>query len=77
LVLDASVISDVDLTAAETLIELHDELDERGVELVLVDLLADVQDLLSRAGLLDRLGRGLVFDTAEDAINAFRARSGS
>jgi high affinity sulfate transporter 1 len=75
-VLDASVISDVDLTAAETLIELHDELDERGVELVLVDLLADVQDLLSRAGLLDRLGRGLVFDTAEDAIDAFRARPG-
>lgn len=33
--LDASVISDVDLTAAETLIELHDELDERGVELAL------------------------------------------
>lgn len=76
-VLDASVISDVDLTAAQTLIELHDELDERGVELVLVDLLADVQDLLSRVGLLDRLGRGLVFDTAEDAIDAFRARSRS
>lgn len=33
-----------------------------------------MQDLLSRAGLLDRLGRGLVFDTADDAIDAFRAR---
>jgi hypothetical protein len=39
-----------------------------------VDLLADVQDLLSRAGLLDRLGPGLVFDTAEDAIAAFHSR---
>jgi len=73
-VLDASVISDVDVTAARTLVELDDELDQRGVELVLVDLLADVQDLLSRAGLLDRLGPGLVFDTAEDAIAAFHSR---
>ena len=73
-VLDASVISDVDVTAARTLVELDDELDQRGVELVLVDLLADVQDLLARAGLLDGLGAGLVFDTAEDAIAAFHSR---
>jgi len=70
LIVDLSVVADVDATAAQALIDLHDELEDRGVELVLVDLLARVEDLLRRAGVLERLGPGRVFDTAEDAIAA-------
>jgi sulfate permease, SulP family len=70
LVVDLSPTSDVDATGARTLLELHDELEARGVELVLVDLLSRVEDLLERAGVLERLGAGRVFDTAEEAIEA-------
>ena len=75
LIVDLSVISDVDATAARMLGELHDELEARGIELVLVDLLSRVEDLVRRAGLLDRLGPERVFDTAEEAIAAIGDRA--
>ena len=76
LVVDLSVVSDVDATAARMLTELHDELEARGIGLVLVDVLARVEDLLRRAGLLERLGPGGVFDTAEEAIAAIGEHAG-
>ncbi|MEX1263293.1 MAG: SulP family inorganic anion transporter [Actinomycetota bacterium] len=72
-VVDASAISDVDATAARMLVELHRELDDHGIALALVDLLAGVRDILERADVLERLGPQMVFDTAEDAVTAFRA----
>jgi anti-anti-sigma regulatory factor len=76
LVVDLSVVSDVDATAARMLTELHDELEARGIGLVLVDVLSRVEDLLRRAGLLERLGPGGVFDTAEEAIAAIGEHAG-
>lgn len=58
------------------LVELHDELEGRGVELVLVDLLSRVEGLLGRAGVIERLGPGRVFDTAEEAIEAIGVGAG-
>lgn len=71
-VLDGSAVSDVDATAARMLAELHQELAGRGIELVLVDLIAGVRDALERAGVLERVGAQMVFDTAEDAVSVFR-----
>jgi SulP family sulfate permease len=64
-VLDTATMSDIDATAARTLAELHDELANRGVRLVLVELLHDLERLLERAGLIEMVGRDHVFDTAE------------
>jgi MFS superfamily sulfate permease-like transporter len=75
LVLDFSVIADVDATAARMLSQLVDEMRGRGVEVMLVDLLSGVEDLLRRAGVLERLGEGCVFDTAEEAIAAIGGRA--
>lgn len=75
-VVDLSPVSDVDATGARMLAELHDELEGRGVELVLVDLLSRVEDLLGRAGVIERLGPGRVFDTAEEAIEAIGVGAG-
>jgi MFS superfamily sulfate permease-like transporter len=69
-VVDASVVSDVDATAARMLRELADDLERRGVGLVFVEVLGGVQDLLDRYGLGDRIR---VYDTADDAVLAFRA----
>ncbi|HEX7248373.1 MAG TPA: SulP family inorganic anion transporter [Actinomycetota bacterium] len=75
-VLDGSAVSDVDATAARMLAELHDELAARGIELALVDLIAGVRDTLERAGVIQRVGPHHVFDTAEDAVDAYRASTG-
>lgn len=69
-VVDASVVSDVDATAARMLDELADDLERRGVKLVFVEVLGGVQDLLERYGLGDRIR---VYDSADDAVFAFRA----
>lgn len=71
-VFDGSAISDVDATAAGMLADLHQELSARGIGLALVDLIAGVRDTLERAGVLERVGPQMVFDTAEDAVSAFR-----
>jgi high affinity sulfate transporter 1 len=75
-VLDGSAVSDVDATAARMLAELHGELAARGIELALVDLIAGVRDTLERAGVIERVGSHHVFDTAEDAVDAYRASTG-
>jgi high affinity sulfate transporter 1 len=69
-VVDASVVSDVDATAARMLGELADDLERRGIGLAFVEVLAGVQDLLERYGLGERIR---LFDTADDAMLRFHA----
>lgn len=71
-VVDTATISDIDATAARMLKEVHDELAARGIRLVLVELLASLEELLGRAGVLDVIGPDRVFDTAEEALIAYR-----
>jgi len=47
-ILDASAISEVDLAACEVLSELHGELRDRGIRLVIANLQGNVQDRLVR-----------------------------
>ena len=47
-ILDASAIFEVDLTACEVLSDLHRELRDRGIRLVIANLRGDVQDRLVR-----------------------------
>lgn len=75
LVLDGSAITQVDSTAAAMFDELRAELAARGIRLGLAELHADVFGLLDRAGLIDALGREMIFDDLEDALSAFETGS--
>lgn len=71
LVLDASAMTQVDSTAAAMFDEVRAELAARGIRLGFAELHADVAGLLDRAGLIDALGREMIFDDLEDALRTF------
>lgn len=71
LVLDASAMTQVDSTAAAMFEDLRGELAARGIRLGFAELHADVAGLLDRAGLIDALGREMIFDDLEDALRTF------
>ena len=73
LCLDASAISDVDYSGWKTLAELHGELAERHVRLVLADVASDVRSELERYGVLAQIGTDAVFPSVGDAVDAFDA----
>ncbi|MFK8250075.1 SulP family inorganic anion transporter [Ancylobacter terrae] len=70
-VLDASAIVQVDSTAAAMLEAFRADLARRGIALGIAELHADPGEILARAGLLERIGRGMIFEDLEDAATAF------
>ncbi len=72
LVLDASGINDLDATGADMLDDLLTELNDRGVEFHLADVIGPVRDVMIRSGLWIRLS-GRVHLCAQDAVDAIRA----
>jgi len=72
LCLDAAAIDDIDYTGAQTLKQVHDELLERGIGLVIADLQAPVRSELDRYGLTDLIGTDHLFESlsqAEDQLD--------
>ncbi|HOP41829.1 MAG TPA: sodium-independent anion transporter, partial [Geobacteraceae bacterium] len=53
---DLSTSPYVDLAGARMLNELHDQLEERGIQLKLAEMHGGVRDLLQAEGLIQRLG---------------------
>ena len=70
--LDAAVVPDVDFTGAETLRQLHDELAEHDVRLVVAEALTSVHDGLDRYGIVELLGEDAFFASISDAVAAYR-----
>jgi len=73
LCLDLSALPDIDYTGAETLRQLHAELDAAGVRLVFADTLAETRAELDRFGISDLVGRDGYFDSVAAAVDAFGA----
>jgi len=73
LLLNAEAVIEIDLTAADMLNELADELDQRGVVLALARVKHDLRTDLRPSGLLDRIGEDRIFPTLPTAVAAFRA----
>lgn len=73
LVLDASAINYMDVTALQTVYELVEELATRGVRTVVVNLKSHVMRPFRREWVRERLGRhaGDIFPTIKVAIKAF------
>ncbi|GGQ48753.1 SulP family inorganic anion transporter [Couchioplanes azureus] len=77
IVLAAEPVTDVDTTAADMLQALDTELDARGVSLVLAELKDPVRRKLDRYGLTGPLDPAHFFPTLDDAVAAYRARTGA
>jgi SulP family sulfate permease len=72
LLLNTEAITEIDITAVDTLGALADELDQRGVVLALARTKQDLMAPLRRAGLVERIGPGRIFPTLPTAVAAFR-----
>jgi sulfate permease, SulP family len=71
LVLNTEAIVEIDITAADTVRTLCDELDNRGVVLALARVKQDLLHDLSRSGLADRIAADRIFPTLPTAVAAF------
>jgi len=69
-VLDASAIADIDVTAGRMLGELRDELQARDVRLVVAHPVGELYDLLVGDDLRVDFTAGDMFDTVDEAVAA-------
>lgn len=74
LLLNAEANVEVDLTAADALGQLHDELEARGVVLALARVKHDLREQLERIGLITHIGPERIFATLPVALDAFERR---
>src|SRR5262249_3139144 len=73
LVVAAEPVTSVDVTAADAVSELDDELSQAGIELCFAEMKDPVKDKLRRFGLLPRLGEHSFFATIDEAVSAYCA----
>jgi len=76
IVLAAEPVTDVDTTAADMLGPLVAELRDRGTTLVWAELKDPVRRKLDRYGLTATIGPEHFFATLDEAVAAYRARTG-
>jgi high affinity sulfate transporter 1 len=69
IVLQCEAITDVDVTAAEMLERLDNELNAAGTHLAFVEMRSRLQDLTLRYGLLETLDKDRFYPTLEIALN--------
>ena len=74
-VLNAEAIVEIDITAADVLLELEKTLQERGIHFALARVKQDLYKQLSRAGLVEKIGADRFFPTLPTALAAFRERN--
>ncbi len=70
IVLQCEAVTDVDVTAAEMLEQLDDELNAEGIHLAFAELRTRLQELTLRYGLMDTLDRDHFYPTLEAALRA-------
>ncbi len=70
-VIDASAIPQIDSSAAIMLQEVRAYMADRGVALGLAELHTDALEMLERSGLVEEIGRPMIFESIEDCYHAF------
>jgi high affinity sulfate transporter 1 len=71
----AEPVTSVDVTAADMLAELDDELHQAGIKLVFAEMKDPVKDKLKRFGIFDRFGEQYFFPTIGQTVNAYLEES--
>ncbi len=72
--LNTEAIAEVDITAIDTLTELHSELAARGITFAMARVKQDLYKQLKRSQLLQKIGSEHIYLTLHTAIAAFQAR---
>jgi high affinity sulfate transporter 1 len=72
-VVAAEPVTSVDVTAADVVAELDDDLHRAGIELCFAEMKDPVKDKLKRFGLFTRLGEQTFFATVGEAVSAYLA----
>jgi MFS superfamily sulfate permease-like transporter len=72
-VVAAEPITDVDITAADVLLELDSALHQAGMDLYFAEMKGPVKDKLKRYGLFSRLGVEHFYPTIEQAVDGYLA----
>ena len=75
LCLDASAVDDVDFSAAETLRSLFAVLKDKGIRLVVAQVMEDVAEV-SRYHFDQLFGKDAFYDTLDDVLDAYRSATG-
>jgi SulP family sulfate permease len=73
--LDAQAITDIDVTAAEALHGLNEELQHQGIALKFAHANRPLRDILQRIGLADEIGQGSFFPSVHECTEAFTKQS--
>jgi high affinity sulfate transporter 1 len=73
-VIQAEAIGRIDSSAAQMLEEFYTELTARGIVLGVSEAKFDLTRQLRRAGLVDLIGSSKLFETIDDAVDAFLTR---
>jgi SulP family sulfate permease len=74
--LDAQAITDIDVTAAEMLHGLHEELQQKGITLKIAHANLPLRAILERTGLASELQEDSFFASVHECVSAFQARAG-
>jgi sulfate permease, SulP family len=74
LCIDCAAVYDIDYTGDQLLHELHSELQDREVRVVLSEVPDSVRRLLDRYGVTNLIGQDSYFETVSDVVAAFGAR---
>jgi len=77
IVVAAEPITDVDTTAADVLEELDNDLNARGISLVLAEMKSPVRAKIDRYRLTRTIDPEHFFPTVEDAVAAYEAQTGA
>jgi high affinity sulfate transporter 1 len=75
-VVQCEAITDVDVTAADMLTQLDNELNGAGIHMAFVEMRTRIRDHVGRYGLYETLDRDHFYPTIETAIAAIRAEDG-
>ncbi len=67
----AEPVTDIDITAAETLSALDDDLEKAGIQLCFAEMKDPVKDRLKRYGLFNKIGADLFFPTLGRAVDLY------
>ncbi|MFA6921533.1 MAG: sulfate permease [Gallionella sp.] len=75
LIIDAQAIHDMDVTAAQRFVELHREMQERGIQIKIADAPRPFLEELAKVGLSEALGSQQFFVSVKKAVEAFEQKS--
>lgn len=69
-------ITDIDTTAAAMLVDLDNELNASGIHLAFAELPTRVEQWIARAGVLEAVDSGHLYETVHEGVDAYLAEQG-